>query len=153
VGPIDNWNAAVCADVSAGGADDVTSEPSPVTTVDYDMAAGDYGRTRTLGTSQLLAWRPAVAPHVGDGVKTIVDVGAGTGQFSIALAQWFQTHVVALEPATGMRQLGRPNASHPAFTSRQDVPRPSRCATGQRTARGCLPLSITSAASIKPQPS
>jgi SAM-dependent methyltransferase len=71
--------------------------------VNYDSAAPGYRRTRTVGSTVLDEWRRVVAPFFDSGVRTIVDVGAGTGQFARPLSDWFGVRVVALEPSDGMR--------------------------------------------------
>jgi ubiquinone/menaquinone biosynthesis C-methylase UbiE len=90
----------------------VTGRPAPPSHVDYDSAAADYKRTRTLAGPSLEAWRGALTPHIHQHAGMIVDIGAGTGQFAIALADWFDTEVIALEPASGMRRAGQATASH-----------------------------------------
>jgi ubiquinone/menaquinone biosynthesis C-methylase UbiE len=70
--------------------------------VDYDSAASAYRRTRTLAHSVLDVWRAALAPYF-EGPAHVIDIGAGTGQFSARLADWFRVQVVALEPSRGMQ--------------------------------------------------
>jgi ubiquinone/menaquinone biosynthesis C-methylase UbiE len=45
----------------------------------------------------------------------VLDLGAGTGLFSVAIAQWFGTEVVAVEPSEGMLRQARTRA-HPQVT-------------------------------------
>jgi ubiquinone/menaquinone biosynthesis C-methylase UbiE len=75
--------------------------------VDYDSAAEAYSRTRTLAPNVLETWHDVLAPYFHPGVSTLLDVGAGTGQFARPLAQWFGVDVVALEPSSAMRRVGQ----------------------------------------------
>jgi SAM-dependent methyltransferase len=75
--------------------------------VDYERAAGAYHGGRALGDDVLDRWRAAVV-GLGPGVPpiggaTVLDLGAGTGVFSRAWLDWGAAHVVAVEPAAGMR--------------------------------------------------
>ncbi len=73
--------------------------------LDYDEAASAYARGRPLGREAIAAWRDAVAPFLGeDRARPLLDVGAGTGWFAGAFADWFDATVVAVEPADGMRR-------------------------------------------------
>jgi len=76
--------------------------------VDYRAAAADYARTRTLAGAALAAWRTALEPHLGR-ARTILDLGAGTGQFALALAGWFDAAVVAVEPRAEMAAQAQPD--------------------------------------------
>lgn len=73
----------------------------------YDeRRAATYRHAREVPRSGLVEWREAVArelpvrPDV-----TVVDVGAGTGAFATAFADWFGWRVVAVEPSAAMRAL------------------------------------------------
>ncbi|MCP2261793.1 Ubiquinone/menaquinone biosynthesis C-methylase UbiE [Streptoalloteichus tenebrarius] len=76
------------------------------------MAMIPYDRTtaaayRTAGEvprEGLAWWRKAVAPYVG-GAEMIIDVGAGTGAFATAFAEWFDVRVTAVDPSPQMRAL------------------------------------------------
>jgi SAM-dependent methyltransferase len=66
--------------------------------------AARYADGRRLDDDALAAWRVAVAPHLDrlpPGV--VVDVGAGVGIFSAALAAWSGRPIVAIEPSPAMR--------------------------------------------------
>jgi len=85
-----------------------------VARVDYDRAAGDYGRARGLPPEAILPLRDAVAPWLAAADDApLVDVGAGTGQFARAFAEWFGARVVALEPSAGMRREAARASAHP----------------------------------------
>jgi ubiquinone/menaquinone biosynthesis C-methylase UbiE len=43
----------------------------------------------------------------------VLDLGAGTGLFAAAIAHWFDTTVIALEPSDGMRQAARQRRADP----------------------------------------
>jgi ubiquinone/menaquinone biosynthesis C-methylase UbiE len=64
----------------------------------------DYDAARGLSPESARAWRDALEPYVA-GVATTLDVGSGTGRFSVLLADWFGTRVVGIEPAPAMREI------------------------------------------------
>lgn len=72
--------------------------------IDYD---GDmsrhYDSARSLTDASLATWRSALTPYV-QGQARVLDVGAGTGRFSVPLAEWSGGLVVGVEPAEGMRR-------------------------------------------------
>jgi SAM-dependent methyltransferase len=71
--------------------------------VDYDRAAADFHHTRGH-TADLAAWRaPVVGALGGAPPGPVVDLGAGTGAWSAALAGWSGRRVMAVEPSDGMR--------------------------------------------------
>ncbi|HET6859976.1 MAG TPA: class I SAM-dependent methyltransferase [Streptomyces sp.] len=61
-------------------------------------------RTR-VAANHVLAWREPVARHLPDGRVTLLDVGAGTGVFATAFADWFDSAVdiLAVEPSAKAR--------------------------------------------------
>jgi ubiquinone/menaquinone biosynthesis C-methylase UbiE len=69
-----------------------------------------YRMARQVPLSGLQQWRSAVeryaAPAPG---MTMVDVGAGTGWFAVAFAQWFGVRVLAVEPSADMRAMIPPH--------------------------------------------
>ncbi|MBP2475705.1 ubiquinone/menaquinone biosynthesis C-methylase UbiE [Crossiella equi] len=71
----------------------------------YDEAtAAAYQKAREIPRDGLAHWHRALREHlrpVPD--RVILDLGAGTGVFSTALADWFGVRVLAVEPATAMR--------------------------------------------------
>jgi len=83
--------------------------------VDYDGAmARNYDAGRQLSVDAANAWRAALAPHLDAAAgQVLLDLGAGTGRFSILLADWFTLHVVGVEPAQGMRRVAH---AHPSVT-------------------------------------
>jgi ubiquinone/menaquinone biosynthesis C-methylase UbiE len=74
--------------------------------IDYDRGAAAYRSARTLPTHILDAWRAVVVVHAPRG-GSVLDVGAGTGQFLRPLAEWLEARVVGVEPSAGMRAEAR----------------------------------------------
>lgn len=73
--------------------------------MDYEAVAARYDTARSLPLQDREGWRTAISPHVASTSNCpTLDVGSGTGLWSIALARWFQTQVVALEPSAAMRR-------------------------------------------------
>jgi ubiquinone/menaquinone biosynthesis C-methylase UbiE len=72
--------------------------------VDYDQLAAVYDQDRAVPLEALEPWRAALAAYLppASGLP-VLDLGAGTGLFAVAIAQWFDTAVIALEPSGGMR--------------------------------------------------
>ena len=72
--------------------------------VDWDAQGDRYAQTRHHIT-QTAPYEPLVVDAVAAVPPgPVVDVGAGTGIWSPALARWTQRDVVAVEPAPGMRR-------------------------------------------------
>ena len=71
----------------------------------YDGPTAEaYKAVREIPREGLSAWRDAVRRRLRPtGEMTLVDVGAGTGQFAAAFSDWFDLNVVAVEPSTAMR--------------------------------------------------
>lgn len=73
--------------------------------IDFDAIADDYDHGRHLHDHALTDWQAALSawlPAPAEG--PLLDLGAGTGQFSGLLSEWFGVDVVAVEPSTGMRR-------------------------------------------------
>jgi ubiquinone/menaquinone biosynthesis C-methylase UbiE len=70
---------------------------------DEDTAAA-FKAVREIPRAGLDGWRDAVHPHLRPSpATTLVDIGAGTGQFASAFADWFDVRVLAVEPSDAMR--------------------------------------------------
>ena len=71
----------------------------------YDeQTAAAFKAAREVPRDGLADWRDAVERHLRPTPEmTLVDVGAGTGQFAMAFAEWFDLTVVAVEPSAAMR--------------------------------------------------
>src|SRR5882672_8752955 len=62
-----------------------------------------YDRGRDHGPEVLDLWMDVVASHVkGQPVKTVLDLGCGTGRFSAALANRFDAEVIGIDPSQKM---------------------------------------------------
>ncbi|MFD4636723.1 class I SAM-dependent methyltransferase [Lentzea sp. NPDC058436] len=70
----------------------------------YDaVEAGAYRLAREIPLDMLSPWREAVRPYFVPG-RAVLDLGAGTGLFVRAFAEWFpEVSVVAVEPSADMR--------------------------------------------------
>ncbi|MEV4693771.1 methyltransferase domain-containing protein [Micromonospora echinospora] len=71
----------------------------------HDVDAEAFAATRHLTDDALTAWRAAVARHLAPraGMR-LLDLGAGTGAWARAFADWFpDVEVVAVEPSAAMR--------------------------------------------------
>ena len=72
-------------------------------TYDEETAAA-YRAVREVPRDGLSEWRDAVRRHLRPSAgMTVVDVGAGTGQFAAAFSDWFGVSVLAVEPSAAMR--------------------------------------------------
>jgi ubiquinone/menaquinone biosynthesis C-methylase UbiE len=82
--------------------------------VDYDQLAAVYDRDRAVPLEALEPWRMALAAYLppASGLP-VLDLGAGTGLFAVAIAQWFGAEVVAVEPSEGMRHQACTTRAHP----------------------------------------
>ena len=73
--------------------------------MDYDKTemARTYRQGRDLGTEVTQQWMDVLATHVENcDVRTILDLGCGTGRFSESLAGRFNADVVGLDPSSKM---------------------------------------------------
>jgi SAM-dependent methyltransferase len=78
---------------------------SGVARISYDRrTAAAYKAVREVPRDGLSEWREAVRRHLRPAPgMTLLDIGAGTGQFSTAFSGWFELRVVAVEPSAAMR--------------------------------------------------
>ena len=72
--------------------------------IDYSgRMSATYQSGRALSPEAADTWAAIVAPFVRQGTNTrILDLGAGTGRFSVLFARVFEAHVVGVEPSTAM---------------------------------------------------
>jgi ubiquinone/menaquinone biosynthesis C-methylase UbiE len=69
-----------------------------------DQTAAAFKAVREVPRGGLEHWRDAVRRHLSPARgMTLVDIGAGTGQFAAAFSDWFGLSVVAVEPSAAMR--------------------------------------------------
>jgi SAM-dependent methyltransferase len=75
-----------------------------VAKADYEgEMAQVYVAGRSLPAESLASWMGALSEHLAGCSAPILDLGAGTGRFSLAIAETFGQPVVAVEPAAAMR--------------------------------------------------
>jgi SAM-dependent methyltransferase len=79
---------------------------SGVARISYDEeTAAAYKAAREIPREGLSEWREAVRRHLRPSPgMTLVDIGAGTGQFAAAFSDWFGLGVLAVEPSSAMRE-------------------------------------------------
>jgi ubiquinone/menaquinone biosynthesis C-methylase UbiE len=81
--------------------------------VDYEGAmARDFNAGRALSAHAAAVWHSAMEPYLGR-AASVVDVGSGTGRFSVLLARWFDAMVAGIEPASGMLKIAAVEGRHP----------------------------------------
>ena len=73
--------------------------------ISYDeQTAVAFKAVREVPRDGLSEWREAVRRHLRPSQgMTLVDIGAGTGQFAAAFGDWFDLSVLAVEPSAAMR--------------------------------------------------
>jgi ubiquinone/menaquinone biosynthesis C-methylase UbiE len=97
----------------------------------YDeQTAAAYKAVREIPRDGLSHWREAIRRHLHPSPgMTMVDVGAGTGQFSAALSGWFGLRVAAVEPSAAMRaEIPRTDAVQVFEGDACDIPLPDQSA-------------------------
>lgn len=86
-----------------------------VARADFDRIADAYNAGRSLTPQALEAWRQAAAPYfpaVADPV--VLDLGCGTGRFSVAITGWFAARVVGLDLSLEMLRQAQRHAARPS---------------------------------------
>src|SRR5215218_5507408 len=109
--------------------------------ISYDeQTAAAFKAVREVPRDGLSEWREAVRRHLRPSQgMTLVDIGAGTGQFAAAFGDWFDLSVLAVEPSAAMRdQVPRT----PAIQVLAGLRAPYRCQMDRQTPHGS-PLSFT----------
>ncbi|WP_026931393.1 class I SAM-dependent methyltransferase [Glycomyces tenuis] len=86
--------------------------------VDYDLTQhAGYAKGRALLPLSRANWLRAFREHAGTGpVRTVLDVGSGTGRFTPVLADGFAADVTGVEPSERMREIAQAEAAHPDVT-------------------------------------
>jgi ubiquinone/menaquinone biosynthesis C-methylase UbiE len=80
--------------------------------VDYEGSmARDFNAGRGVSPHAQEAWRLAFEPYLG-GARRVLDVGSGTGRFTVLVAQWFGVPVTGVEPASRMRRMAAMDGRH-----------------------------------------
>jgi ubiquinone/menaquinone biosynthesis C-methylase UbiE len=85
--------------------------------MDYDKTemASTYRRGRELAPEVLQQWMDVVAAHIeSKNVRTVLDLGCGTGRFSEELAERFHADVVGIDPSRKMLGEALGGRSHPS---------------------------------------
>lgn len=97
--------------------------------MDYDATEipQAYDKGRDHGPEVLDLWMTTIASHVEtDSVRTILDLGCGTGRFSEALAGYFDARVLAIDPSKKMLEQARGKQRDPrvsyALGSGESIP-------------------------------
>lgn len=70
---------------------------------DYDQMSLRYDANRDVPPAWLEPWREAISRYAMNVAEPVLDVGSGTGIWSLLLAEWFEILVVGIEPSAGMR--------------------------------------------------
>jgi ubiquinone/menaquinone biosynthesis C-methylase UbiE len=70
-----------------------------------------YTESRGLPAETLRTWLHAIGDQVAGPIDGIVDLGCGTGRFSKALAEFFDTYCMGVEPSAEMLAEVKRNAS------------------------------------------
>lgn len=99
--------------------------------ISYDeRTARAFKAVREIPRDGLSEWREAVRRHLRPAQgMTLVDIGAGTGQFSAAFSDWFGLTVLAVEPSAAMRgQVPRTPAIRPLEGDASALPLPDASA-------------------------
>jgi ubiquinone/menaquinone biosynthesis C-methylase UbiE len=81
--------------------------------VDYEGAMSrGFNTGRALSSDSLAVWRAAFEPLFARAGR-VLDVGSGTGRFSVLIAEWFGAVVIGVEPAGGMRDVAAASERRP----------------------------------------
>ena len=85
----------------------------PVARVDYEEMASRYDQGRDQPATSRQPWREALAPYV-DRARPLLDLGAGTGQWSGLFAEWIGLSVLTLDLSSGMPRRASSDHQHHA---------------------------------------
>ncbi|MGW5352619.1 class I SAM-dependent methyltransferase [Streptomyces sp. NPDC004031] len=97
---------------------------------DDERLAAAYDRGNGMPEPSLRAWVELIASFAPRPAPAIVEVGAGTGVFSAAMARWIEgSTVLAVDPSEAMLAQARRHRTHPAVRyaagSAEAVPAPA----------------------------
>jgi ubiquinone/menaquinone biosynthesis C-methylase UbiE len=81
--------------------------------IDYDRLSATYDAGRAFPQDWLQGWREAADPYLSELKGAVLDLGSGTGIWSLLLAEWFDVEVIGVEPSSGMRAEALRKRSHP----------------------------------------
>lgn len=85
-----------------------------------------YDRARNFSGATLRLWMERLAAHVPPAeVKSVVDLGCGTGRFTVALAETFAASVHGVDPSAKMLKVARANVSGSPASARITLTRGS----------------------------
>ena len=81
--------------------------------IDYDRQSSGYTAGRSLSKEAAAGWSEVITRHLdGQDVRTILDLGSGSGRFSPLLADALGARVVGIEHSRGMRESALRDAEH-----------------------------------------
>ncbi|MFD0144684.1 MULTISPECIES: class I SAM-dependent methyltransferase [unclassified Streptomyces] len=82
---------------------------------DDERLAGAYERGNEMPEASLRAWVELIASHIRSPSPALVEIGAGTGVFSAAMARWIEgSSVLAVDASEAMLAEARRHHAHPA---------------------------------------
>lgn len=81
----------------------------------YDTAdiAQRYTSGRRMSPQVMEVWLNAISTHIQHLPLCVLDLGCGTGRFTSALAERFETRAIGLDPSLVMLNEARQHAQHP----------------------------------------
>jgi ubiquinone/menaquinone biosynthesis C-methylase UbiE len=85
-----------------------------VTSFQYDSSDIhlSYDESRKLPVETIQLWLEAIGRRLAkDSIKIIVDLGCGTGRFSLPLAEYFSAQLIGIDPSTKMLGTARESIS------------------------------------------
>jgi ubiquinone/menaquinone biosynthesis C-methylase UbiE len=99
--------------------------------MNFDRVAACYEVSRVFSKEAQDDWRRALARYLPPADRRpILDLGSGTGQFTAAFAEWFETEVFGVEPSRAMREIAETKRSHRLTRylagSAESIPLPDR---------------------------
>lgn len=80
--------------------------------IDYDEMAAAYDAGRAKPKAWLDGWREVLNRYMAGLSGPVLDLGSGTGIWSLLLAEWFDLDVIGMEPSAGMRSQAVRKRSH-----------------------------------------